>query len=299
MYINILGSLQVRQGNDCILPTASKPRKVLALLLTHANQMVPNLALIEELWDENPPKSAMTTLQTYILHLRKSLSAGLGMESSTVAEKILVTKANGYLFKVQSGELDLHRFEQLAARGRKALAEGDNDSAAELLRSALGLWRGPALDDIQAGRLLEAQIIRLEELRLTTLEQRIEADLRLGRHHEVLCELAALATHHSFNENLHAQLMLALHRSGRRSDALMVFRRLRTALTEELGLEPSLKIQQLHQAILSSDPAIELPDEAHRSSVRDQLSFCVPLGTPPTGRSKSWDKKAITTTTTC
>ena len=192
MEIGILGPLTVQEEEVSGMLTASKPRKVLALLLLYANQVVPTTALMEELWDDEPPLSALTTLQTYILQLRKLLSRILRMEASEIAREVLVTKTCGYMFRVQPGKLDLHEFERRAEEGHKALAVGENDRAARLLREALEFWRGQALVDVKAGRLLEMHIRRLEQSRLSALEQRIEADLRLGWHHELLSELTAL-----------------------------------------------------------------------------------------------------------
>jgi DNA-binding SARP family transcriptional activator len=148
-------------------------------------------------------------------------------------------------------------WERLAAAGRLRLADNDIAGAAASLREALELWRGPALVDVQHGQLLSVHVTRLEEARLTTLEQRIEADLRLGRHHDLVSELFALVSQHQFNESLYGKYVLARYRCGRRGDALAAFHRLRRALIDELGLEPSRPVQRLHQGILATDPALE------------------------------------------
>ncbi|MEV6603572.1 AfsR/SARP family transcriptional regulator [Kutzneria sp. NPDC051319] len=259
MDIRVLGPLSLAVDGQVITPSAAKPRQVLATLLLHANKVVPVSALIAELWDDTPPVSALTTLQTYVLQLRRSLRGALAPASQRVSLEILVTRTGGYLFRVQPGELDLDAFLEKMAEGRRWLAQGDNELATRRLGEALDLWSGPALVDIKAGRLIEAEILHLEECRVAVLEQRIEADLRLGRHHEILAELAGLTAKHRMHENLHAQLMVALYRSGRRPHALDVFHRLRSALIDELGLEPSSKMQRLHQALLSSDPVLDRP----------------------------------------
>ncbi|BCB89144.1 hypothetical protein Psuf_064570 [Phytohabitans suffuscus] len=169
-----------------------------------------------------------------------------------------MTTPGGYLFRSTSDDFDLARYERLASEGRQALAAGQNALAAERLTQAQALWRGPALTDVRAGPLLQPQVKRLEESRLTTVEQGIEARLRLGRHQEVLSDLAGMMAEHRLHENLHAQFMVALHRSGRRQEALRVFQQLRTTMTEELGLEPSKRLHLLQQAILSDDPALEV-----------------------------------------
>jgi len=228
-------------------------------MLLHTNQTVPVRALIQELWGNGQPASALTTLQTYILHLRKLFSSALAVPIPQIAKTVLLTTPGGYLFRCMSDDVDVHVYERLAAAGRRALAAGENAVAAELLVQAQGLWRGPALADVRAGELLEPQVKRLEESRLTTAEQSIEARLRLGRHHELLSELSGMLVQYPLHENLHAQFMVALHRSGRRQEALRVFQRLRTTMREELGLEPSRRLHLLQQAILSDDPSLEVP----------------------------------------
>jgi DNA-binding SARP family transcriptional activator len=172
----------------------------------------------------------------------------------------------------RSDQFDLHQYEQLAAVGRRALAAGENAIAADQLTQAHQLWRGPALADVRVGQLLEPQVKRLEESRLTTLEQSVEARLRLGRHHEVLPELTGLTTEHRLHENLHAQLMVALHRSGRRQEALRVFHGLRGRLRDELGLEPSKRLHVVQHAILTDDPALDVAPRADGlAQLLDQL----------------------------
>ncbi|WP_055525526.1 AfsR/SARP family transcriptional regulator [Streptomyces graminilatus] len=256
MIARVLGTLDVRVDGYSVVPTAPKPRKVLGLLVLHANHVVSTSALMRELWGEKPPASAATTLQTYILLLRKLLAAALagGMPE---AKRMLATYPGGYKLQLPCDAVDLDRFEELCAAGRQFLARGEAREAADTLRAALALWRDDALVDVPTGPLLEVEAVRLRECRLGALEQRIEADLRLGRHHEVLSELAALVAEFPLNENLHAQLMLALYRSGRRAQALGVYRKLRTSFIDELGLDPSTRIHDLHQAVLASEPALD------------------------------------------
>lgn len=255
--IRVLGPLLVRRGATPGRLAAAKPRKVLALLLMYAERVVPARSLIREVWHDAPPPSARTTLQTYILQVRRMLRDVLDAPASQVAAEVLLTRSDGYLLRVADGRFDLHEFERLSAAGRAALASGDSQHAARSLRQALDLWQGPALVDVPTGPLLEVQTRRLEEDRLTALQQRIEADLRLGRHHDVLSELTALAAQHPLHENVAAQHMLALYRVGRRTDALKAFHRLRSLLVADLGLEPSPPIQRLHTAILCADPELE------------------------------------------
>jgi DNA-binding SARP family transcriptional activator len=212
-------------------------------------------------------------LQTYILHLRKGLSAALRVRTTDVAKTVLLTTPGGYLYRSASDDFDLHRYEQLDGAGRRALAAGENALAVDLLTQAQRLWRGPALSDVRAGSLLEPQVKRLEESRLATVEHSVEARLRLGRHHEVLPELTGLTAEHRLHENLHAQFMVALHRSGRRQDALRVFHQLRGRLREELGLEPSKRLHAVQHAILTDDPALEVaPRDDGLVQLLDQIS---------------------------
>jgi SARP family transcriptional regulator, regulator of embCAB operon len=258
LEIRVLGPLLVTAGDRSATPTAPKPRSVLALVLLNADQTVPLAALTRELWGDRPPASALATLQTYVLHLRKLLSAALAVPPAVVTESVLLTRPGGYLFRTGCDDFDLHRYEQLAAAGRRGLAAGENGLAADLLTAAQELWRGSALADVRAGPLLEPQLKRLEESRLATVEQGIEARLRLGRHHELLSELSGMLAQYRLHENLHAQFMLALHRSGRRQEALQVFQQLRVTMREELGLEPCRRLHVLQQAILCDDPALEV-----------------------------------------
>lgn len=253
MKFGILDTFEVTDGSRICTPTAPKLRTVLALLLLRANQVVTTQALIEELWGYEPPRSALTTVQTYIYQLRKTLD---GRKA-----EILITKPLGYVLRVQPGELDLHRFEQLVEDGREALSNGDVEYASSAFRQALELWRRPALADITTGPLLEAHAAALDERRMNALEQRIEADLQLGRHRELIGELKSLIIAHQMHEWFHAALMLALHRSGRRAEALEVYQRLRRFLSEELGLEPSSDLQRLQRAVLTADPSLGLPPQ--------------------------------------
>ncbi|MDG4864327.1 AfsR/SARP family transcriptional regulator [Streptomyces sp. T-3] len=258
MDIEVLGALAVREHGASVTPTAPKPRQVLALLALHADQVVPLAALVEELWSDRPPRSARTTLQTYVLQLRDLITNALehAPEGSPprTAKDILVTTPGGYLLNTSGGSSDIREFERLAGAGYRAMDAGDFPGAARQLREALGLWTSSALADVQTGPQLEMETRRLEETRLCALDQRIEADLRLGRHRELLGELTVLVRRYRTHETLHGQLMLALHRSGRRSEALDVYQRLRTALVRELGLEPSAGLRRLQRSVLMTGP---------------------------------------------
>ncbi|MFD9888460.1 BTAD domain-containing putative transcriptional regulator [Amycolatopsis sp. NPDC059027] len=257
MELGVLGPLSVRVGSNFTVPSAPKLRNVLATLLVHADQVVPVSALIKELWDDEPPLSGLTTLQTYILNLRKTFVAATCMPATEVAKSILVTQVGGYMFSTGGGTLDIHEYHRLVADGREALSTGDDRTAVRLLNEALRLWRGPALVDVPMGRILESKRRQFEESRLVVLEYLVDAELRLGMHREVLTELAALTAENPLHEGLHTQYMRALHLSGRRAQALEVFHRLRGNLVGELGLEPELPTQRVHQAILNSQTDFE------------------------------------------
>ena len=221
----------------------SKQRALLSLLLLHANRVVSRDGLIDELWDGAPPDTAATALQVYVSQLRKSL----GRET-------IVTRAPGYLVVVEPGALDITRFERLVeeARGQQPAA------AAKLLRDALDLWRGPPLADLEDS-IARHERAQLEDQRAAALEQRIAADLELGRHAELIPELEALVREQPLRERRRAQLMLALYRSGRQADALDVYRQGRRLLAEELGLDPGEELRLLERAILEHDPSLAAP----------------------------------------
>ncbi|MEU0603057.1 AfsR/SARP family transcriptional regulator [Streptomyces sp. NPDC006393] len=260
MDIDVLGPLAVRLDGVSVTPTAPKPRQVLALLALRAGQVVPVGVLAEELWGSKPPRSARATLQTYILQLRELISAALekgtgdGTGQRRLAKDVLLTVPGGYLLKGGDGTSDVREFERLAGTGYRAMDAEDYPQAARLLRQALGLWTGPALADVQAGPQLRTEVKRLEESRLCALDQRVEADLRLGRHRELLAELTVLINRYPTHESLCGQYMLALYRSGRRGEALDAYQRLRATLVRTMGLEPSPALAKLQRSILMSGP---------------------------------------------
>ncbi|MBC3840178.1 AfsR/SARP family transcriptional regulator [Streptacidiphilus sp. 4-A2] len=256
MDINVLGSLSVCDNGLSIVPTAPKPRQVLALLALRADQVVPVAELVEELWDGSPPRSARTTLQTYMLNLRERIREALVArgDGHTSPKDVLATLPSGYCLHLGGGSVDFHDFERLAGTGYRAMDAGDHAGASRRLREALALWSGPALADVSVGSRLRTEVDRMEESRLCALDQRIDADLRLGRHRELLPELTVLVSRYRMHESLHGQFMVALYLSGRRSEALKVYQRLRDMLVAEAGLEPSPAIGRLQRQILQSSP---------------------------------------------
>jgi DNA-binding SARP family transcriptional activator len=263
MDFRLFGPLEVFQDGKLLPLGGAKQRSLLAVLLLHANQVVSADRLIDELWGEEPPATAAKTIQVYVSRLRKELGDGR-----------LVTRPPGYMLQVHESELDLVRFEGLLEDASAA----DPPGAARSLREALALWRGPALADLAYEAFAQAEIMRLEELRMTALEQRIEADLASGRHAELVGELEALVAQHPLRERLRCQLMLALYRSGRQAEALGAYKAARTELSDGLGLEPGEELKRLERAILQQDPALDAvaPDPVEARAERDRSLLLFP-----------------------
>jgi YVTN family beta-propeller protein len=243
----ILGPLEVRDDDREVSIRGRKLQSLLALLLLHAGEVVSRDRLIDDLWGDDPPSTAAKTLQVHVSRLRREIGDAI------------VSHGGGYSIRVGPGELDLERFEQLVAEGRRALAEQQPERASVRLRGALDLWRGPPLPELAGEPFARAQIGRLEDARLAAIEERFEAELELGRQADAIPELELLAARHPYRERLHELLMLALYRSGRQADALAAYRDARKVLVDELGLEPGKRLRELHSAILAQDPALERP----------------------------------------
>jgi DNA-binding SARP family transcriptional activator/tetratricopeptide (TPR) repeat protein len=243
-------------------------RALLALLILNANEVVSRDRIIDELWGANPPATAPKLVQTYVSRLRNALEP----DRAGGDDEVLVTQAPGYLLRVGPDQLDFRRFERLAEEGRAALSGGRPGEAAEQLREALALWRGPALADFTFERFAEAEIGRLEEMRLAVVEDRITADLALGRG-DLIGELEALIARNPLREKLREMLMLALYRSGRQSEALDVYRETRRKLVEEVGVEPGRELQRLERAILAQDPALDRRPVEEAASERSRVDF--------------------------
>ncbi|MGC9535658.1 BTAD domain-containing putative transcriptional regulator [Streptomyces sp. UG1] len=302
LQIGLLGTLQVVHQGVHVTPSAPKVRQVLALLALRANTTVGLHQLVEELWEERPPSSAATTLQTYIYQLRK-LPGLCDSQHPDPCDRsyALLTTPGGYRLSVPQGCLDTQEFGELSGHGRECLERGEVAEAADLLQRALAVWRGPALSDLAHGPIVGIDTLRLEEQRYEVLEERINADLLLGRHHRLISELTALAADNPTREGLHAKLMLALYRAGRRPDALEVFQRIRRVLTRELGLEPCSELQRLHQQMLAGDRGLDLP--GGRTTVRapsaDEPPVRLPADVPLIGRDAELARtaKALTEST--
>jgi YVTN family beta-propeller protein len=245
MEFRILGPLEVESGGRLLALGGPKQRAVLAALLLHVNRVVSRDGLIEAVWGERPPETAAAALQGYVAALRKLLGA-----------ELIVTRSPGYMLTAEPLTVDLGRFESLLRQGKEELSAGNAESASVQLTEALGLWRGEPLDDLDDGPSVATERLRLEELRLGATEERIEADLALGRDAQLVAVLQTLVREHPLRERLCGQLMLALYRSGRQVEALDVYRQARRRLSDELGLEPGETLKRLERAILEQDPAL-------------------------------------------
>jgi DNA-binding SARP family transcriptional activator len=246
MEFRILGPLEVWDEGGEVSVGGAKLRALLAVFLLHPNEAVPADRLIDELWGEDSPEDAAAALRVNVSRLRKALQ-----------QDVLMTRSPGYVIRVEPDELDLHRFERLVDEGRSLLARGRAVDASERLREALALWRGPALADLAYESFAQVAIARLEEIRLGALELRIDADLALGRHAELVGELETLVTENPLREHLRMYLMTALYRSGRQAAALDAYQDARRALVDELGIDPSPALQELERAILRQDSSLD------------------------------------------
>jgi predicted ATPase/DNA-binding SARP family transcriptional activator len=271
MDFRILGPLEVSANGERLALGGPKQRALLAVLLLNAGEVVSSDRLVEALWPDKPPAAARHALEVNVSRLRKTLGA------NNAGDSALVTRAPGYALHVEPGELDLQRFERLVADGRRARADGDAALAARALHEADGLWRGRPLADLEFEPFARVDVERLEELQLVAIEERIEADMALGRDGELVAELGQLSREHPWRERLHAQLMRALYRSGRQADALEAYARAREVLVEQLGIEPGAELADLHQAMLVHDRTLDGPSVSpltHRRST---------LPAPPNG----------------
>jgi DNA-binding SARP family transcriptional activator len=244
MRVEILGSLQVRDDGRERSVGSGRQRALLAVLVLHNGELVSSERLVDALWGERPPATAAKALQGYVSQLRRSLSA-----------EAIETRGSGYALR--DAETDVAEFERLLDRSR---GEQPRDAAATL-RTALALWRGPPLVDVEYELWAQPEIARLEDLRLAALDARIAADLELGDHARVVSELESLVVEHPLRERLHTQLMLALYRCGRQADALEVYALVRARLVDELGIEPGPELQALQRGILEQDPVLAAPPE--------------------------------------
>ncbi|MFC4565142.1 BTAD domain-containing putative transcriptional regulator [Nocardiopsis mangrovi] len=248
MRFNILGSLEIfTSDNRPLQLNAPKTRQLLVLLLIRNNAVVGVDTLIEELWGDEPPRSALTTLRTYIHNIRRLLAE----DPASAGRDLLATRQAGYVLLVDDDRVDAKVFEQLVESGRARLEGGEPEAGARDLRAAVALWRGPAIANDRFGGVLGAHAIHLEEMRIQAIHLRITAEKALGRDQELIPELRSLAVSHPYNEVFHAELIESLCRSGRRAEALQAYQRLQSNLHRDLGIAPAPEIQRLHAKLTS------------------------------------------------
>lgn len=252
MEFRILGPLEVLDQGERVPLGTLKERTVLATLLLHPNEVVSRTRLINELWGESPPATAKKAVNVYVSQLRKTLGRN--------GNELIATVAGGYRLDVEPEHLDMARMQRLVADARDRAAVGNLERGTELFREALVLWRGPTLADLPFESFARAEVDQLDEMRLAALMDRIDCDLALGRHEQVLGELNLIVREHPLRERLRAQQMLALYRADRQAEALDVYADARRALVDDLGIEPSEALQRLQQAILRHDRSLETPD---------------------------------------
>jgi DNA-binding SARP family transcriptional activator len=252
MDVRLLGPFEVHAGGLSVRLGPAGQRALLVRLLIDANRTVPLDRLIDDLWGDEVPSSAVKMVHIHVSGLRKVLPAGM-----------LLTRSPGYAVAIDAEALDLVRFDRLRAHGRSALRRGSTAEAAAHLHDALALWRGPALGEFDAPfAAIEAR--RLEELRLACLADRIDADLALGEHAPLIGELTALVAHHPLREQPRGQLMLALYRSGRHAEALAAYREFHRGLSSELGIGPSGALRALERRMLQQDPTLDIAGAVSR-----------------------------------
>jgi predicted ATPase/class 3 adenylate cyclase len=272
MDFRILGPLEALDGSRAVALGGHRRRAVFAALLLHRGETLSSERLIDELWGDSAPPNSVKTLQAHVSRLRKELPDG-----------VLVTRGHGYELQIDPDELDAHRFERLLEQGRGELAADRPGPALEALEGALSLWRGAPLADLAYEPFAQAEIARLEDLRVAASEQTIEARLALGRHAEVIAELERLVDEHPYREGLRAQLMLALYRADRQADALQAYQDARRVLVEELGIEPGERLRELEAAVLAHDPALSLREPERAPEPPPQPKPEVPDSELPTG----------------
>jgi DNA-binding SARP family transcriptional activator len=247
MNYEVLGQIRVSGASGVTAPTARKVETLLAILLAKANQVVSTEQLVTEIWGDNAPSSANAALYVYISQLRKFLRA------STGGDNPVITSGHGYSLRVAADELDSDRFTRLYQQGRKAHRDRSYGQAAETLRAAWRLWRGPAFGGHSESPLVSAYATFLEENRLECVELLLETELLIGRHREIIGQLSALTKEHTLRETFYQYLMIALSRCGRRAEALEVFTVARKNLTRQLGIEPGRSLRDLHMKILTEE----------------------------------------------
>ncbi|MEV6647272.1 AfsR/SARP family transcriptional regulator [Amycolatopsis sp. NPDC051371] len=244
----MLGTLGVLRGEVDCTPTAPKLLQLLALLVMRPAKLVQVDSITHELWPSEPPRTVKTTLHTYVYHLRRCFEQNSLTDGD---DSLLITKAPGYILRIEPSQVDVHRFHRLQQEAHDLLRQDQHEAAAARLRAALNLWSGSPLANVHCGPILAAYAMELQEQRRNALHMLMEAEITSGNHRELIGELRSLTTDNPLDETLHGQLMRALGRSGRRSDAMAVYRNLRRRLSNELGVEPCDELQLLHHDLIS------------------------------------------------
>ncbi|MGW7103675.1 AfsR/SARP family transcriptional regulator [Streptomyces sp. NPDC054838] len=252
MRFNLIGPFEIVSDDGRVYrPGTPKVCQTLALLLTRPHEIVTAEALIHELWGDEPPRSAVTTLQTYVYHARRML---VRENLAPPGRSLIVTSPPGYRILADDAEIDIRVFERLVARARTELADGEPAAALRGVRQALDLWRGPALSNHPVGDVLSGHLVHLNELRVRAFEIRIEAQEQLGLNRESIPELRKLISDYPLNEWFHSRLITALVAAGRRAEAVRAYQDVRRVLADELGMEPSPELRQLQARLLSPAP---------------------------------------------
>jgi DNA-binding SARP family transcriptional activator len=267
--LRILGPLEVVADGAPIMPGPTKQRALLGVLLLHANEVVSSERLVDELWGARPPPTAPKLIQVYVSQLRKTLVAA-------GADDVLRTRAPGYVAVLEAEQLDAARFTGLLAEARAHAQDGAPERAIAIYAAALALWRGPVLSDLTFESQARVDAERLAELRLAAIGERIDCELACGRHAQLIGELESLTAQHSLHERFWAQLMLALYRSGRQSDALHAYQQARRTLVDQVGLEPGPQLQRLEKAMLAHDSSLDATKRPRHAGVAPKAATTAP-----------------------
>lgn len=242
----VLGPLEVVCEGRVVPVTARKQRVILAALLIHANRVVPVSDLVAFLWDDSPPRAERNSLQNHVMRLRRTLGA----------DALVHTRPDGYLIRVERDSVDVHRFHSLVGAAKAAVRESEFQLASRLLGDALGLWQGPALVDTPSSCLQREVVPSWNESRLRAVELRLDAELALGRHHDLISELIDLTARHPFRESFWGKRIIALYRARRQAEALSCYHAVKDLLSRDLGIDPGTELKSLYHRILTADPAL-------------------------------------------
>lgn len=255
LCFHLLGEFRASLQGRSVLPSAAKPYQLLALFALRSNEVMSGHLLMEELWGENPPRSAKTTLQTYIFQIRRRLASASAEDGEVVSKLVLATRHGGYILHVNSANVDTNIFERQTMCGVRALGAGRYDEAAQKLAAALSIWEGQPLADVEVGMHSAVELARLNELHRSALEAWLVTELRRGNHLAILGDIVSLRAKDPFNEFFCGVAMNAFYDLGRVAESLSCYREISLLLREELGVQPSASLSALHRAILNGEPS--------------------------------------------